>query len=1704
MSAGSGMNPIFHRRVASLMLALHLMSLAPPAAAFGISPAANLLAVASEILNGGVIGAAEKITITAGSVTFEMVGTKFVVTYTNLKGVATKGEVALDDISEVENGKRTHYGKRGLENALKTATNGATLINVLSYTPTKAVEDAMTKVLNPPAASEPKQLSVETFKIGLGGGGSLDLYTELSFLDASGKEVKIPASAPRDVTVTMVSGPKALSGPMTTKASTGSLGLNKTTFVKAGTYKLKFSSPGLKDAEATYIVPPGRANKLIVQTEPSGAVAGKAFTVQPVLHAVDENGDLVSSYVGLIKVEIASGNGKLTGTVEQSSPTRGATVSFSDLTIDKPGTYTLKFTDQFGNKFTATSKPFTVAEAAKPVPTKLAVSATTPASLTAGQDFSVTVTAQNASGKTVADYSGAVTLWLWQGTKNITLTGTGVANGAATVNAKNGVATFTGLKAPSAGNDFNFGARTVVGGKNVDAYGSKFNIAAAKSATQLQAYGIKGIHISSKGFPEVGFMDANGREIEVPASAPIEVTVTKVSGPGELQGATKIMASGKRAKFSDLTVTKAGKYRLKFTATGLKESEAPYEIWGPPATMAVSRISSGGIDEMAGSTFSVSIDFFDEGGHQVTSIKPAREVTVALVGGGTLKGTTKVEADFVSADFRDLVIEKTGTYSLKFTSPGLPDLTLGNIQIKGGVTKKLVIKTQPSGGEPGKAFTTQPVVEEYDVYGNIADFGTNRIDVAIASGNGKLNTTKKYWSDAENLAAIYDKNGVADFNALGLAIDKAGTYTLKFSMNERDDIPAVTSNSFTVAEAVPVATKINLATAPAGAVEGRAFATQPKIEIQDANGKIVTTSSVEVVARIKAVVGGATPPRFVGTSRVKAINGVATFTDLGLTLVGTHSISFGVENLPSVQTSVKVEALPAPAAAKLRFNGTPRTTFTAGVDMPDREFMVEIVAADGTLARRDADKIREITISSVAGDIGIKGTSMLKASGSQAGFHSVIINKAGTHTLRFSSPGLPNLDLEIKVTPGAASKLEIVTQPVGGDIGKAFATQPNVKITDAGGNLVASAEVTAAIASGDGRLVGTSKVASANGVATFSGLAIDKSGKFKLKFTSGTMTATSNEIEMKVPVPSANEIGSMTPEQFAKLPPEVFSKFTQAQTSSLKPEQIKAMTTAQFGVMKNNVNFALAFKPDQIAAFSPENLKNLQPIQLSRFSTTQLQALTKDQRAALTADQQKMLTDDQKKLLGLIKPVDPKAVTTAAQMKAITPAQLNKMSPEQFSNIAPDAFSSLSSGQIAAITPAQLKAMTNEQFAKLKDNPQFLTALIYFKADKIAAFKPDHIKLFSDALLKRLKPEQVKAFTPEQVAALSDAQKAALGSKASQLAKPPAAKASSLAVAAQPVGENAGVVLATQPKVEIRDQYGKALARGTSEITATVEVGPGKLSGTTKVKAANGVATFTNLALSEGGEYTLKFTGAGFSVFSASFNLAAPKPCATKLSFSGQATLSALAGEKLSASTIGFDLDDGKASDHSDDQAREVTVALAKGEATLKGTTKVNASSGKASFADLQIEKAGTYTLRFSSTGLAPIEKEITIHGNSAATIEIATQPVGDEAGKALKTQPKVKLTDAFGNVPGLKSAVTVEVASGDGTLSGASSVTTTQGDAFVTFGDLALDKAGKYTLKFTEGSHSVVSASFEVTAPLGNTVKPSISPAAVEIGDAL
>ncbi|MQA90159.1 MAG: hypothetical protein GEU90_07980 [Gemmatimonas sp.] len=170
-----------------------------------------------------------------------------------------------------------------------------------------------------------------------------------------------------------------------------------------------------------------------------------------------------------------------------------------------------------------------------------------------------------------------------------------------------------------------------------------------------------------------------------------------------------------------------------------------------------------------------------------------------------------------------------------------------------------------------------------------------------------------------------------------------------------------------------------------------------------------------------------------------------------------------------------------------------------------------------------------------------------------------------------------------------------------------------------------------------------------------------------------------------------------------------------------------------------------------------------------------------------------------------------------------------------------------------------------------------------------------------------------------------------------------------------------------------------------------------------------------------------------------------------------------------------------------DDDESVVTARIDSGSGKLIGETSATVEAGVATFTDLGVEgSAGERILAFESDSLDPVLSEpVRVSTGTAATLSIATQPDGAEAGLPLATQPVVEILDGNGTIieTDNETTVTAAIASGGGKVVGGAAATAADGIA--TFGDLAVGgEVGELTLVFSAGDVGTAeSDSFDLAA---------------------
>ena len=384
----------------------------------------------------------------------------------------------------------------------------------------------------------------------------------------------------------------------------------------------------------------------------------------------------------------------------------------------------------------------------------------------------------------------------------------------------------------------------------------------------------------------------------------------------------------------------------------------------------------------------------------------------------------------------------------------------------------------------------------------------------VSSGSFSWATTK---TSAEiNLGPLANNGGPTKTIALGtgsVAIG-AGDATISNAapvngLDQRGVTRSTTAPSIGAFEFYP-ATQVTLTTTASGSASGSAFTTQPVITIRDSLGNPVnTTASVTMT-----VSGNGTT---VGTTTVKAVNGVATFTNVGISgTAGTaYTLTFTSNGLTSATQSI-TPTFGIATQATLSTNAAGSASGSVFTTQP-------VITIKDAFGNTVTNSTASVTMT-VSGNGTTVGTTTVNAVAGVATFTNVgISGTAGTaYTLTFTSGSLTTATQSITPTFGLATQATLSTNAAGSVSGSAFTTQPVIQIKDAFGNIItnSSASVTITV-SGNGTTVGTTTVNAVAGVATFTDVGISGTAgtAYTLTFASNGLTSATQSI---TPLDAAN------------------------------------------------------------------------------------------------------------------------------------------------------------------------------------------------------------------------------------------------------------------------------------------------------------------------------------------------------------------------------------------------------------------------------------------------------------------------------------------------------------------------------------------------------------------------------------------------------
>ena len=760
--------------------------------------------------------------------------------------------------------------------------------------------------------------------------------------------------------------------------------------------------------------------------------------------------------------------------------------TFPGLSIDKVGTgYTLTALSTPSYKV-ATSAAFNVTPGA---PAHLAF-VQGPTTTAAGSAItpSVTVAVEDTNGNVeTGDSLTQVTLSIG------TNPGGGTLTGASVVTVTAGVASFSGLSIDKAGAGYTLTATSSP--SYTPATSAAFDITPGTPTHLVILQGPSTTNAGSAISPAltVAVEDANGNVETGDHTTSVSLAIGINPSGGTLTGGSAIAVVAGVATFSGLSINMIGAgYTLTASSTPTYTTATSLAFNITPGAADHLAFIQGPTSAVAGSavTPAVTVAVEDANGNVETG---DTGTTIGLSigtnpGGGTLTGGTAVADVAGVATFSGLSINKAGTgYTLNASStPIYTPATSSAFNITPGVPSQLAFVQGPSNASAGSAIGPTVTVAVEDANGNV-ETGDHTTTVSLGIGTNPSGAT------LTGGTAVPVASGIATF--AGLSIDKVGTgYTLTASSSPIYS-PA-TSSAFNITPGIP--TQLVFVQGPTNAAAGSALSPAVTVAIEDANGNVETGDhSTTVSLAMGTNPSGGT---LTGGSAVPVVAGVATFSSLSIDMIGV-GYTLTASSTPSyAQATSSGFNITTGIASHLAFIQGPSNTL-AGTSMTP-VVTVAVEDASGNVETGDNGTMIGLVIGTNPGGGTLSGGTAVADVAGVATFSGLSINKAGTgYTLTASSTPLytPATSATFNISPGLPTQLVFIQGPSTTVAGATMTPGVTVAVEDANGNIETGdtgTTISLAVGTnpGGGTITGGTAVADVAGVATFSGLSINKAG----------------------------------------------------------------------------------------------------------------------------------------------------------------------------------------------------------------------------------------------------------------------------------------------------------------------------------------------------------------------------------------------------------------------------------------------------------------------------------------------------------------------------------------------------------------------------------------------------------------------------------
>ena len=834
------------------------------------------------------------------------------------------------------------------------------------------------------------------------------------------------------------------------------------------------TNDNISGTEAGITVQPAAAQSFAVSGFPANPIAGTAYNVTVTAH--DAYNNVASGYTGTVDLSSTDPNALFAPSSFIFTAADAGSHVFS-ATLETAGGQSIKASDTTNN-VSGTDTGITVQPAAAHVFTVSGF----PANPTAGTAYNVTVTAYDAYNNVATGYRGTVNL------------------GSTDPNALFSPSSFTFI-AENAGSHSFAATLETAGAQSINVSDTTNNISGTETGITVQPAAAHSFAVS--GFPT-----------DPTAGTAYNVTITAYDAYNNVAtgyaGTVKLNSTDPNALFSpasfNFTAADAGSHSFAATletagAQSINASDTTGRISGSetgitvqPAAANSFTVSGFPANPTAGTAYNLVVTVYDAYDNVATGYRGTVNLSSTDLGALFSPSSFSFTAADSGSHSFSATLKTAGAQSITATdnTNDLSDTETG-ITVQAAAAHSFTVNGFPANPTAGTAYNA--TVTAYDAYRNVATGYRGTLNLSSTDPNAVFAPSSYTFTAADagshafaatlktaggqSITAADTTNGVSGTET-GITVEPAAAHSFTVSGFPTDPT-AGTAYSVTV---TAYDAYNNVATGYAGTVN---------LSSTDPNALLSPSSFAFAVAD----------------------GGTHTFS-VTLKTAGPQSITARDANESSI-TGVESSIVVAPASASvLVLSGYPSTTAGAV-----HNFTVTAVDPYGNVATGYTGTIHfESSDDRATSGSGLPPDYTFRTgAGQDNGEHvfSAVLKTAGTQSITAHDLGsgtIAGTQSGIIVSPATATRLVFGQEPTAVTAGVAMTPAPKVQIEDAYGNVVTGDSSTVTLTLAGGTFEGGSSVVTASasgGVATFSGLKIDRAGSESLSASDGSLAPGAND-----------------------------------------------------------------------------------------------------------------------------------------------------------------------------------------------------------------------------------------------------------------------------------------------------------------------------------------------------------------------------------------------------------------------------------------------------------------------------------------------------------------------------------------------------------------------------------------------------------------